>query len=173
MDIFERYTKDDKDLIQKTFKDPYVQLALRNLFLGFPLSDDEETLIKSVNTPLVRKVLRKVFYPEIEKDTPVMMEIDVWMTFQINSLQEYPIVVEAIEKVKAMVDMAFAYLENLSGPRPSIELPNNPNHSDIRARNMYISKIVQAGFLTLGMIINNQQETPAQIAARQKKDSMK
>ena len=170
----DRYTKIEKELIRKTFgKQPELLLLVRNFFLGFQLTENENTILQSVNTPAIRTVIKKCLYPEIEKETPIGLEIDVWMTFQIGSLQEFPIVYSSVRQTEEMVNMAFRYLETMSGPRPSIELPLDSNHSQLIARNMYITKIVMTGMLALRTIANSEDETPSQREKRLKKDSMK
>ena len=163
----------EKSLLRNTFKDREdLLLALRNLFLGFELNPSERELVNSFSSPELRKVLRKHFFPELQKDIPLGMNHDLYMTITINSLDEFSVKYEALVQTMGMIELALALLDDPDGVKPDLSLMGSITHANLIARNSYIVTIDQA-CLKIRMLANGEQETPEQRKERIKKDSMK
>lgn len=168
-----RISDTEKSLLKSTFKDRNdILLALRNLFFGFDLDERERGLITTMNTPAVRKLLRKMILPELEKDIPIGQSIDLWMTVQIHSLDEFQTQVSARMKLIRKVETALSMLETPGIGKVDLKFKDTIAHDDLISRNNFITHI-EAQLLAIRTIVNQLDETPEQKAERQRKDSAK
>lgn len=81
-----RISEAEKSLIQNTFGDREELLMLvRDLFFGFELNEVEvKSLTDLFNIPGMKKLLRKIFLPQLEKGIPLGQSLDLWMTVKLD-----------------------------------------------------------------------------------------
>ncbi len=78
-----RVTDEDCEILSVFKNDSNLNLALRNAFMGFELTSIEKSLLENRLVPSVKKVLRKMFLPELEPEIAMGQNIDLWMTNDI------------------------------------------------------------------------------------------
>ncbi len=171
-----RISDQEKSLLRTTFKDREdILLAIRNLFFGFELDETEKKLIDGLNVLNIKKLLRKIFLPELQKDIPIGQNMDLWMTFQINSPAEAWIVGAARSILIDSLEKTLALIENVNGEKVDLEVSKNFDetwHSSLIARNNFITHIeIQLGVIRV--LANEKEETPEEKKERLRKDSMK
>lgn len=169
-----RISDTEKSLIKATFKDRSdIILALRNLFYGFELDEQEKSLITSISTPVIRKLLRKVLLPELEKDIPLGQNTDLWKVIKIETIDEAVLQISATEIMIGMIEKALKLLENFYGDKPNLQVKDEKNfHAVLVARNGYM-KHIDMYLEGMRLMADSEEETPDQKTERMKKDSMK
>lgn len=174
------------NLIKATFKDnEYLLKAMRNLFFGFPVSEEEKTLIKgtfSGNTEL-KEVVRKKIYPVFSDtiDLAVGNMADYWLDVEKDILGAFPDAinqrVSSKQQVSEMLAQAITLLENPDGTKVDLSynpklLMNDPLQINLLARSLYIRTIGQ-GLTLIKMIADMKEETVEEKKKRIQADSSK
>lgn len=176
--------KKSNAIIKQVFgKHPELIQLMQALFLGFELSAEEKSLIKSAfeNDELYEAVRRRIA-PRIERDTMVGTQSDEWAGLEEQVFGAHPDkIYQAVYYKKeaiAMANKAMALLKNPDGERVSIDFDpdlnaNDPLQIKLLARNMYI-KMIQNQLSTLWIISEQKEgENPQTTAGRILKDSAK
>lgn len=171
-----RITEADEYLIQSVFNDqiePY--MALRNLFFGFGLTDAELAILAPLKTPQFKKILWKIFLPELEKDAPVGHNKDLWMTKDFdptNMVDESNFELRFNTKTLflEMMHQALFRIEDES-KRPDLTVRKDLAH--LLARNSFINYIETQISQCLMVLGTKRQLTPEEALMRLKQDSSK
>ena len=128
----------------KPFKDnEELVLAVRNLFLGFDLSEEERYIIKNqFDNDEVNRVVKKMFLPQLESKIPVGQNMDLWMTNEIASSDKENF--ELNYKVKSllieMIETSFEKLADLDDfGKKGVDLSPKKDLAFLRARIGYIN----------------------------------
>ena len=174
-------SEQEVETLKRAFKDnEYILLAVRSLFFGFQLSDDEKKLIKTTfSDPAVKKAVRKKMFPILDNTSPIGQVADFWMgsETQIFGANENTIfqTVSSKQRVLKMLEQSFALLDNPTGEQVSLDFNPDRTISDtfqveLLARNLYI-KTVETGLLFVKIAAEQQAETPKQTQEKWKKNS--
>ncbi len=169
-------TEKEKSLLRNTFKDREdLLLAIRNLFFGFKLDEQEKLLIRSINNPEVHKLLRKMFLPELQKTDPIGQSIDLWMTVRMEDSGIWYQTFKAREKLIQILQTALNFLKDPSSNSVDLSV-SNPESPDLAweliARNTFIAH-TGIQLQAIRALANSKEETQAEIKERLKKDSLK
>lgn len=167
-----RVTERDREILKSLFyKNEDLLLTVRNLFFGFPLTEEEKTSIESsFKTEESRKLMRKIFLPELEKDIPVGQSIDLWMTVQLEGKDEQEIerTLDNRAHLITMLETALKLLVDTSGDKVDLTQLGDK----LIARNTFINHVEMQ--LQVIRTLSNQEELTAEEAAeRFLKDSAK
>ena len=111
-----RVTDDDCEILSIFKDDNNLALALRNAFMGFTLTSTQKSLLENRLVPSVKKVLRKMFLPELEPEIAMGQNIDLWMTNDIASLEDeasFEIVYQTKSKLIALLEIGLNRLDDL------------------------------------------------------------
>ena len=176
--------KKSNAIIKQVFgKHPELIQLMQALFLGFELSAEEKSLIKSAfeNDELFEAVRGRIS-PRLEKGVMVGKQSDEWAGLEEQIFGAHPDkIYQAVYYKKeaiAMANKAMALLKNPDGERVSIDFDpdlnaNDPLQIKLLARNMYI-KMIQNQLSTLWIISEQKEgENPQTTAGRILKDSAK
>lgn len=167
------------ELIKSVFaENEPLLLAIRKLFFGADLSDDEKDMIKSsFSNPEVKTVFRKKVYGLNNLETPVGQLSDFWLGAekQIFGASKDTIkqALESKKRILSMFEKCFQLLDNPDGEKVSIEY--NYEEDDelgigMITRNLFMMAIENA-LLTIKVISGEKKETLEQTIERLKKDS--
>lgn len=171
------------DLIRKSFKgNEYLLKALRALWFGLGVSDEEKKLIKSTfNDDAVYEAIKRRLYPVLNKEMEIGMVQDGWLgTEQMIFGANNNAITQAIQYKAKALEMTKYALDMLRDPDMSApNLEYNPNIAvndelgvNLLARNQYIRHI--EGQLSFIHIIAEQEQTTTQeLEKRTKQDSSK
>ncbi len=155
---------------------------VRSLFLGFPISTSDATLVKSVfKDPEVKLALRKKMYPILSNDVGIGEESDFWFGTETEILDKPPESIKQIVDSKQgcldMLEQAFRLLDDPSGKK--INLSYNPHdknddpfHIWLLTRNKYV-KVVVTGLTIVKVIAGQKSESVKDAKERLMKDSTK
>ena len=167
-----RITDDDCEVLAVFLNADELLLTLRNLFFGFELSEGEWSTLNRLKNPKLLAVLRKFFYPTLQKDIPVGQNMDLWMTNDIQGAT--PDTFKKVWDTKVllldMVDMSLTSLEDNSAKR--VDLTPKKDIVFMSARNAYISYVSNV-IRDIVMNAHRKKETVAEVMERLKKDSVK
>lgn len=176
--------KKSNALIKQVFgKHPELIKLMQSLFLGFELTKDEKSLIKSAfeNDELYDAVRRRIA-PSLDKETMVGMQSDEWAGLEEMIFGAHPDkIYQAVHYKKEAIRMAKQAVALLRDPDGTpIDISFDPDLSvndtlqiKLLARNMYI-KMVQQQLSTLWVISEQKEnENPKETAERILKDSAK
>lgn len=172
-----RLSDQDKGLIRNTFYEREdLLLLVRNLFFGFELTEGERFIIQSsFSTPESRKVMRKVFLPELGKDIPIGQSVDLWMTIKVESdAKKDKDTIKGRTDFLVMQETALALLENPNGKKVDLTMTieDTKTATDIIARNTFISH-VETQLLALRALANEKVESNEEQLAKKLRDSSK
>lgn len=171
----------DKEIaiIQSVFTEETLK-GIRALFFGLPLNDVEKQNIKGIFTdPLVMAVMKKRFYPELDKDTPLGQVQDIWLGVeQMISGQPPDAISQAIhykDLALQMTRQALGLLSNPAGEPVQLEYspksyPNDALGVVLMARNQFI-RHVENQLLFLWLIVQQKTEKPEEVAKKKGQDS--
>ena len=176
--IKDRLTESDRRVIKDTFKDNWVTLEIiRNSFFGFTLTDWEKGAIKGFS-PELKRVLRKIFLPEITKETPIGQSKDLWFNAGNN--------IKGVSDSDTIMKLATAYVVALV--RRSLERLDNPelegislgvDVKDLSTPESSYKLIARQNFIVgteqqlvaLNTLAYQKEESPSEKTARLSKDS--
>lgn len=172
-----RYSTKDKSLFKATFGgNDILVMAVRNAMLGFDLTDEEKDLIKkSLITPEIHKLLKKLFLPELSKDIPITQNFDLWKTEDVNKAT--PETFEIVKEIKTilfqLIGIALRRLENPDNPAVDIGVDSESTFEFVTARNSFIDFVENRFAKDLVPMANSQDMTPEELMEKIKKDSSK
>ena len=135
-----RVTDEDCQILSIFKDDEHLVLAVRNLFLGFELSEREESLIiDRLGSEGVQKVLRKMFLPELDPKIPVGQNVDLWTTTDVTEATEetFDLVYATKSKFIEMIETSLKKIEDLSNP--GVDLTPAKDLAFLNARIRYIN----------------------------------
>lgn len=165
-----RLSETEHNLLKSVFKDnSELLLLVRNAFLGFRLTKDEEKVLQTFTPPL-HKVLRKIFLPELEKDIPIGQSVDLWMT--LNAEGEVEVIIDARQQ---LIDYLELGLKRLRDSETDIDLTVSSRKISpafLIARKNYITH-VELQLKVIQALVEKKDETEEERVIRQAKDSMK
>src|SRR3990167_5891120 len=113
-----RISFDEQKFLGRVFKDREDLLILiRDLFFGFPLLSEEKATLKAVFASVeLKRVLRKIFLPELERGLPIGESIDLWMTVQLSGDEKAnKLNITVRQKLIEMFETALDLLDNIEG----------------------------------------------------------
>lgn len=166
--IISNINTEENKIIKSNFKDnDFLLKAMRALFLGLEVTDDEKSLIKTTfSDKSLLKIMYKKFLPTLDKESAIGQVQDVWlgveqMVFGSNKETIY----QAVHYKKMALDMtskALQLLENPNGERVNLSYDPNVNVSDelqinLLARNQYI-RHVESQLMFLKVIAEQKEE---------------
>lgn len=174
----------DLKLMKQVFKEnPNLLQTLQDMFLGFELTDNEKSLIKSAfESDDLYRIFKKKFTPELEKGAMVGQQSDAWAGLEkdVYGAPRDTIYQAVHYKKEAMklAEKAVALLRNPNGERPDLSF--NPDLAvddslqiKLLARNMYIAMVQQQLAMIWVMVEQKQGESPQETAKRISQDSAK
>lgn len=178
-----RFSDSELEIIKSIFSEnDAILIALRKVFLQFPLSVDESKLILNnfFGKDEVIKVLRKAYLPELDPDAPLHQLIDLWMTVDIKDKEPE----KAINQLVAR-DIVIKYLDQqlnlLANPQSKIDIKLSSlieigeareTYSNFIARNTIIQH-TEMQLSMLNTLAGYKEETLENTKARLLKDSSK
>jgi hypothetical protein len=169
-----RISDSDQSLLKSLFQDNEPMLMLvRNLLLGFDMTAEEKEQIKNAfKTEESRKLMRKIFLPELQKDIPIGQNLDLWMTIEIAGKDESHIrqTTKARTLLIAYLEKALGLLADVDGEKVDISVNDETYDWTLIARNTYVMHIEQQ-LLTIRQLANEPELTPEEALANMKKDS--
>jgi hypothetical protein len=178
--IRDRLTDSDKKLIRDTFKDSWVTLEIiRNVFFGFQLTEWEKKVVKELSAD-IKILLRKIFLPEITRETPIGQSKDLWFNAGNNIKGDRipdMVMKEATAQVIRFVSLSLDRLNNPDLAGVSLEIDTTNLSTDessykLIARQNFIVGTEQQ-LVALNTMAYQKEETPVETKARMQKDSTK
>lgn len=153
--------KDDEDLV----------LAVRNLFMGFKLSDNEVYLITDrLASKSVKGVLKKMFLPELKPEIPIGQNMDLWMTSDIVEAtpETFELVYETKLTLIELIKQSLELLEDIESV--PVDLSTIKNLAFLKARTGYINHVT-AVLYDVVMNANRPLDSEAEILKKLTKNS--
>ena len=172
-----RYTDDELELFKKVFaeNEPLIKIV-RKVLLELSMDEREETQWRNTftgNEPL-NFLMRKMFLPTLDGDTPIGQQIDLWLTVNLeNKLPEEA--KELIASRKLVIQYLDVKLRELSGtltdhrPFDSFDLLDPIG---LKARNTIIMHI-EHQLLEIKGLAGFKKESASETIARLSKNSSK
>lgn len=172
-----RISDKEKSLLRNTFSENEdLLIALRNLLFGFDMNEGELKMLERLQGKELRKLLRKIFLPELEKDIPIGQSIDLWATLNVDGKEIGQISQAMLARISLIknIELALNLLENPNGKKVNLLdyklITASSTNYELLARNTFISHI-ELQLAVIRMLANSVEETPEQLMARIKKDS--
>jgi hypothetical protein len=183
--IESRISEEENGIIQGIFagRDDLLKMV-RNLFLGHLMTDDEKATIRSAfASEKARKVMYRIFIPELEKNDPVnnMMvgtqDLLLSLNLKDKSWDEYRHFIDVSERVLAMLHTAIKLLENPDSETVDLSVWESTPWAEGRveallARNNFIVHVNQQVFV-LKVKADTKKETIEETKQRLVKNSTK
>lgn len=174
-----RISDTELEILKTTFADRDELLkTIRNLFFGLPITDDEKKQIKDLfgSSPVLRKLMRKQFLPEIQSDLPLGQTVDLWMMIDLKDKgsEEIQFIVRTRKKLIEMIETSLLMLENVeSTPVSLLEWDNElVNDAFLIARNQFISHTDQQ-LAVIKVLAGLKSETVEETKKKMMQDSSK
>ncbi len=164
--------KTDKSYLMVFKNNNELLVALRDLFFGFELDDNQKQLLASLNNPGTIKVLRKVLLPEITKDIPPGRTMDYWKTKDIGEAQPetFDRIVKEKQLLLEMLEQSLARLADNS--LPAVDLTPQMDLSFLTARNNYMD-LVDSKIREILLKVYEKEETIEEALTKMRKNSSK
>jgi len=84
-----RITDEECEILRPFKDDEELVLALRNLLVGFDLTDKERYTIEDrLDNSEIKRIIKKTLLPQLSPEIPVGQNIDLWMTNDIAEADE-------------------------------------------------------------------------------------
>lgn len=178
-----RFSNRELEILKNTFseKDELLK-SLRKVIWQKNLTEQENSLLKSIISDELMLVLRKMFLPELDGNLPIHQEIDLLMTIKIDDKtpEDAFVHIEARKLVIAYIEQQLTILNNRGQEiKPKIifkDLTNGDTkeslYINLIARNTVITHTEQQ-LAQIKMLAGNKNETPEETLERLKKDSTK
>ena len=171
----------ENELLKTIFKDnDYLLKLTRNVFFGFPLTDEEKQTVKNTysNAPL-KEAVRKKFYPLFGDEMPIGSVSDFWGGTEQNLLgQHKDTIYQNVISKQEVLEMLQKGFEALTDYK-KIDLSYNPKLSvnddlavKLLARNLYI-RTVETGLNFVKIVANQKEEDKKETAKKLLKNSSK
>lgn len=133
-----RLSKEDTGLLSGVFSDtPDIYVAMRDLFFGFELDDNQKSLLAEVKK--ISSLIRKIFLPEVKKGIPFGNTFDLWQTKDLQEFDNNNVYIKAKLLLIKFLETSLARLEDTS--LKGVDLTIDPEPSFIIGRNGYINYI--------------------------------
>ncbi len=102
--------------------DPGIYTALRDLFYGFELDENQKEYVKAL-VP-IKPILRKLFLPEVKKDIPFGQTYDLWQTQDLKSVNKdaFETLYDAKQIILQMLETSLERIDDPSKPGISLEM---------------------------------------------------
>ncbi len=168
-----RISESEKELLRGIFaNNEGLLLVLRNLFFGFELDEGEKKTIEKLKEENIKKLLRKIFLPELQKDIPIGQSIDLWMTIKLEDKESVEDIISGRKGLIQMLENALQSIEEGNSKTLDVDVKGKLDKPYFLARNTFISHI-EMQLQIIQMIANSVRETSEELLARIKKDSSK
>jgi DNA replicative helicase MCM subunit Mcm2 (Cdc46/Mcm family) len=175
-----RLSEKEIDLIRNAFKDNEKLLkTIRKSMWQMELTEDEKReLTELVKGDEMKKVLRKIFLPELYGDEPILQVIDLWLGLEFKQYtpEEAHNHIKARDSVIKYIDQQLnELLHDMTGEmRLRVELSDNcvADYINLLARNTILMHIEQC-LMQLKVLANTVNETPEEMMKRIGQDSSK
>lgn len=174
-----RISDEEITILKNTFAENDVLLkSVRKAMLGLPMVTDEDKYLADLfKSEDLRKVMRRIFLPEIEGDTPLGQNLDLWMTVQFaDKTPEFSDVL--LQARELLIELIEAGLKDLEAPRANDRITfkrtQDPeaDYVHLTARNTLINHVDQQ-LLTIKALAGKKEESVEQTKTRLLKDSTK
>jgi hypothetical protein len=135
-----RIDEGEKNTLKTVFsEDPFVYKTLRDLLFGFELDEGQKNIVG--NFRIIKKLLRKIFIPELDKTIPIGKNYDLWQTQDIKTAtdQNFETIYEAKEHLIGLLEKGFKRLD--SPDENEIDLAAKRNFPFLIARNNFITYV--------------------------------
>lgn len=135
-----RLDEGEKHTLKTVFgEDMAVYKVLRDLFFGFPLTEEEHRIVE--NFKGIKDLLRKIFIPSLQKHIPIGQNYDLWQTQDIKTASEdnFDTVFDAKTKLLNLLEKGFKRMEDIHDNQ--IILAVEKDLASIVARNNYINYV--------------------------------
>lgn len=134
-----RYSNAELSLIKNTFAgdDTYLY-AVRKHMLGVVMEDEEQKVIKQM-TPSLKVLLRKVFMPSIDGDSPLFQVVDMAMGLSTDFKGR------SVEEGRVFIEIKKVQMDYIKGRLDAIEEGHNGGDltllimSDLSSENAYVN----------------------------------
>lgn len=167
-----RISDEEKDLLRGLFLDNEpLLIAVRNLFFGFDLSTQEKEWLKVIKTPEQKRLLRKIFLPELQPDLPIGQSIDLWMTIKLGDAGKDEEIMESRRILLDNLEKALKLLDNPTGRKVDLSVVGLES-AELQARNTFIGH-VEMQLQAIRAMANEKKETQEERSIRLLKDSVK
>jgi hypothetical protein len=167
-----RISKSDRQILGFFKNNSEMLISLRNMFFGFDLDEQEVKHIQSLNTPEIKKLLRKIFLPELLKEIPVGQNMDLWKTGDISQAtpETFDQVCEAKELLIEMLETSLKRLNKITSK--AVDLTPKKNLPALIARNNYID-LVDTKIREIVAMANEKEETIEEALTKMRQNSSK
>lgn len=156
--------------------------SIRALFFNMEITKEEKDLIQSTfKGSEILKIFHNRFYPQINRDSPIGQVQDVWLGVE-QMVFGFPkdTIYQAVhykEKALGMTKVALQLLENPDGLKVDVSYDSRQSLVDdlgvnLLARNQYLRHI-EGQLLYIKMIADTEEKTPAEIKKIQLQNSVK
>lgn len=136
-----RVTDEDCAVLRPFKGNEDLLLAVRNLFIGFELSEKEKFIIKDqIDNDQIKKVIKKMILPELEPSIPIGQNMDLWMTKDISDIQdkkEFELVYSVKNMLIEMIKISLERLDDVE--KPGLDLSPKKDLAFLKARIGYIN----------------------------------
>lgn len=179
------FSKGELALLKKVFAgNDELLYAVRNVLLQFPLSEQEQAMIKTEITPEVFALIKKRLYPEPNPDLPLTQQGDIYQTLtndlKTKTVEEMAPLFDAKQLEVDYLDQQFARLKDIDAPEDirfdalASLRDKSPyqRYVDTTARNFLLGYI-DPMLNNLKVLAGTKDETPEQQQARLTRDSNK
>lgn len=172
-----RFSIQDKSLLKATFGgNDVLILAVRSALLGFDLTPEEKELIrKSLATPEIHKLMRKLFLPELSKDIPITQNYDLWKTDDVfrSTPETFDYLKDMKKHLFDLIETGLERLKNPDGKAPNLTVTFDSPLEFVHARNGYIDSVENKLSKDLIPLSNGAELTPEEMMEKIKRDSSK
>lgn len=167
-----RITKEDKAYLNVFKGNNELLLALRDLFFGFELTDDQKKLLQVLNKLEIIKVIRKIVLPELQKEIPPGHNLDYWKMKDIGDAkpETFDRVLKEKELFLEMIEKSLARLSNID--LPAVDLTPQKDLAFLTARNSYID-MTDSKIREIILKVYEKEETIEEALSKMRKNSSK
>lgn len=168
-----RITADEQKYLKIVFENREDLIVLiRDLFFGYRMTETEkETLQKLFSSVELRRIMRKIVLPELERGLPIGESVDLWMTLNLSENEKANKLNIAVrEELISMFETALALMDNINGE--AVDLTPKKNVIALLARVSFTSNI-EARLNEIWLMAHKVEETAEEMTARLLKDSTK
>lgn len=168
-----RISNHEKELLKSVFKNNEdLLLAVRNLFFGFELTKEEKDMIEGAfKDEAIRRLMRKIFLPELQRDIPIQQSVDLWMTVGIDG--KAPDEIVTLLTARAILIRLLEHVLEFRLEEPSdLTINKDTDLAQLIARNQFIGH-VELNLNIIRILANQEELSPEEQLERLKKDSNK
>lgn len=169
----------ENELLKMVFKNnDYLLKLTRNVFFGFPITDEEKRIVKETyGNAALKEIVRKKFYPIFGDEMPIGSVSDFWGGTEQNLLgQHRDTICQNVLSKQEVLEMLGKGFNALTDYK-KIDLSYNPKLSlnddlavKLLARNLYI-RTVETGLNFIKIVANQKEENKKETAKKLLKNS--